>query len=485
MTSRKAVVTWAVLIPIILGVSTLAYASMTATGSNPSDNNNNFFGNPRCTTTVTGENSGNNAIQTAINSAHSGDVICVASGSYPEQLLIITSLTLQGLGTQHNPTIISPTSVAANAVSPDSGASEAAIIAVSGAMHVTISNLVVDGSAVALSSILSCGLRFFGVLYLNAGGTLDSNTVQNVTCGAGLYGDQNGDAVLVQTGAYNGVSNVQGTDLSTVTISNNNVLNYQKNGITCNDSGSTCNISGNTVSPLAAAQAIIASNGIQVGFGAVGTVSDNTVSGNECGNSNCGPNIINLYQSAGILTDGSGKGTVVSGNTISGNDVGILSYGDTATSTNNQVQDNRFEGLLLADGSYTATNNDISCGQGHHDTATCQIGIAVVSDGFVATATTANLGNNGCANFNGNFNGNFGNNSCGNSFGGNFATAQVQVTAYNGPGSGSGSCDGACGGSNAAPATVSIGGFTETVTSGVLTPSDVATFVNLTNLPSD
>jgi len=47
-----------------------------------------------CTTKVNGENANNNAIQTAINKAKSGSTLCIAAGTYPEQLVINKPLTL-------------------------------------------------------------------------------------------------------------------------------------------------------------------------------------------------------------------------------------------------------------------------------------------------------------------------------------------------------------------------------------------------------
>jgi parallel beta-helix repeat protein len=446
MTSRKAVVAMSVLLPILLGVSALAYTSMTAAGINPSNYDGGFFGNPHCTTTVSAENVGNNAIQTAITAASPGAVICVSSGAYPEQLSISQSLTLAGLGTQHNPTTIAPTSVSSNAVSPDSGNAEAAIILVTGATHVTMTNLVIDGSG-ASSSIgapaPNCAPPSFeGVLFLGASGALTNSQVTNLYQSSPLdYGCQSnvGDAVLVQTPS---------AQTSSVAISNNAVTNYQKNGITCNDAGTTCSIDGNTVSPLAAATGTSgdAANGIQVGFGATGTVTDNTVTGNECNVSVCGPNLITQTQSAGILTYQSGAGTVLKGNTVSGNDIGIVSVSDSATSTNNQIQNNRFEGLLVNDGVYSASNNNVSCDH----SSSCLIGIAVLSDGFVSSPTTASLSNN--------------------NFNGKFSTALVQVAAITG---------GSYGGTNVEPATLTINGFAETVTAG---SSDSPSLVNITSL---
>lgn len=484
MTNRRAVVAVAVLIPILLVVSTLAYASMTAAGANSADNGNyGFPGNQHCTTTVSSENAGNDAIQSAITAASPGSVVCVASGTYPEQLTITKSLTLEGLGNSNNPTEIQPTSVVQNSVDPDTSTPEFNIILVGGGASsiggVTISNVLVDGS-LASSSFTSCADGYNGILFLNAGGSITGNTVQNVYLPASLAGCQPGLGIEVQTAA--GQS-------SSVTISNNQVLNYNKNGITCNDAGTTCDVSQNTVTfyvssvpgaPSTSYSQYIAPNGIQIAFGAIGTVSDNSVSGNECNlgypTGVCGPNYVDQTQSAGILTYQSGKGTVLNGNTVTDNDIGILTSDDAVTSTNNVVQNNRFEGLYLNDGDYIATDNLISCSK----QSSCDIGIAIVSDGYADNPTTVSLDNN--------FNN--GNNLNNNDFRGafscptttvttpstppvsyTFTCAPVQIVAYIGAPNG---------GTYSEPATLTVEGFTQTVTAG---SSAAPSFVDLTSFP--
>jgi hypothetical protein len=390
---------------------------------------------PHCTTTVSAENVGNNAIQTAINSANNRDVICIAGGTYPEQLSITKPLTLLGLGTESHPTKIQPTSVVQNSVDPDTSTPEYNIILVEGVSSmegVTISNLLVDGS-LASSTFASCADDYEGIEYLNSDGIITGNTVQNIYLPVNLAGCQPGLDINVQTSSG---------DSSSVNISNNNALNYNKNGITCNDVGTTCVITKNTVSFYAPYEQYIASNGIQIGFGAVGTVSHNIVSGNECTLASvCGPNYVTQTQSTGILTYQSGAGTVVTDNTASGNDVGILDAADTVKLANNHLQNNGDEGMYLNDGAYEASNNDIS---------SSLIGIAIVSDGFVANPTTATLH--------------------GNHLTGTFSTAPVQLVAYTGAPNG---------GTSNEPATLTLPGFSETVTAG---SSANPSFVNITTL---
>jgi parallel beta-helix repeat protein len=386
-----------------------------------------------CTTTVSP--GPGTPIQSAIDAATSGAVICISGGNYSEQLSITTPLTLEGLGTGANQTVIAPTSVTANSVSPDSGNAEAAIILVSDTTQVTITKLTINGSLASSSINNGCSPPSYeGVLFSGASGSLTNSEIANLyQASPSLYGCQSNaaDAVLVQTPSGGA---------SSVSVTGNTVTNYQKNGIACKDPGSNCTIEGNTVSPLAAVTGATgdAANGVEVAYGAVSTVSDNTISGNECNVSVCGPNLVNQTQSAGILTYQSGAGTVVQGNTVSGNDIGIATVGDAVTSMDNGLQNNRYEGLLLNDGTYIASGNAVSGSM---------IGIAVVSDGFVSNPTLATL--------------------TGNSLTGS-STSPVQVVAFYG---------GAYGGANVENASVSFGGAFEAVAPG---PSGGQSTVNVT-----
>lgn len=68
-------------------------------------NNNNI--SPKCTVTINGENVAGNAVQSAINSAKSGAVICLDAAVYPEQLVINKPLTLIGVGYNlNNPSFV-------------------------------------------------------------------------------------------------------------------------------------------------------------------------------------------------------------------------------------------------------------------------------------------------------------------------------------------------------------------------------------------
>ena len=291
---------------------------------------------------------------------------CFTSGeTFNTQIQVLAShVTLTNTGGRHLATI-QPSVVVSTTTSSTSGLPLAPIILAQVSTNVDITQLIIDGS-VATSSITGCSPNFIGIMYQGASGSIEQTTVQNIydSPPSTLGGCQSGLGIFVQTPA--GGSSI-------VSITQNTVTNYNKNGITCNEVGTTCTIDSNTVSFYAAAIPYIAPNGIQVGFGAVGTVTDNTVSGNQCTLAGaCGPNLITLAQGTGILTYESGAGTSVSGNTVKGNDLGIALYCDSVNVDRNRVQTSGDDGIVAYDGSYQITNNVISASP---------IGIAMVSDG--------------------------------------------------------------------------------------------------------
>ncbi len=345
---------------LVLSIFVLSFAVIAAVPSNSTYALN-------CTVTV----SSGSSIQSAINSASPGSVICVGPGTFPEQLVIDKQIPLVGSGSA---TIIRPTSITGDAIHPVNNVPEAPIILVNRTSGVVVEDLVVDGSGVSFAG-MGCGPPLYmGVLFDSASGTLQQATIENINLGTStLYGCQNGLAVFVQSSSGHN---------SVVTISSNTVTNYQKNGITCNFAGSDCNISGNTVSPLSAAQPYIASNGIQIAFGAEGSVTDNTVSGNECTLATyCSNDLINAAQGTGILLYQAGSsGVSITGNTLSANDIGIGMYLDpsgTVTTTGNTLQSNKYYGVVVYDENETVSGNTLS---------STPVGLGVVSDTSGLTA---------------------------------------------------------------------------------------------------
>jgi parallel beta-helix repeat protein len=203
---------------------------------------------------------------------------------------------------------------------------------------VTISHITVDG---ANDGLTDCSVDAIGIYYQNASGTITDNAVRNVLLAPALQGCQDGLAI-----------NVESTTGSSVTVSNNSVRNYDKNGITASgpDNGSpgpNVTVTGNTVIGLGATT-VIAQNGIQVGYGATGKVTSNNVIDDIYINPpGCAPSCTG---SSGILIYGSANVTI-SDNTVESTQFGIVPVTESATLTANGtiIRSNHVGGTQLYD----------------------------------------------------------------------------------------------------------------------------------------
>jgi hypothetical protein len=313
-------------------------------------------------------------IQLAVNSVPAGSTIKVCPGNYPEQVSIINkNLTLIGIafGTSDAAVVVVPGGgLVTNGVTDIFGFPTAAQIFVQNAA-VTISHLTVDG---ANDGLTDCSIDAIGIYYQNSSGTITSNAVRNVLLPTGLQGCQDGLAINVESNSGS----------PAVTISSNSVRNYDKNGITASGpdngtAGPNVTVTGNTIIGLGATT-VTAQNGIQIGYGATGTVASNYVVDDIYINSpNCGTNPV-CYGASGILIYGS-AGVNVSTNTVESTQFGIVPVTEAAGKTANGtvVKSNHVGGTqnydaidLCSDGN-TAQSNVIygSSQDGIHTDDTC------------------------------------------------------------------------------------------------------------------
>jgi len=199
-------------------------------------------------------------IQDAVKAASPGTVIRICPGTYPEQVSITKALSLQG----ESGVVIEPSHVEANATGAHSGLPLTAVILVKDTTDVDIQDVIVDG---ANNDITACGSDFIGILFTNASGEIKRVAVRNINLSTNLNGCQSGNAVLVQS---------DGGEVSKVNVEDSSIHDYQKNGITANENGTEVRIENNVVTgvgPITGA----AQNGIQIGFGAKGSITKNTV----------------------------------------------------------------------------------------------------------------------------------------------------------------------------------------------------------------
>ena len=279
-------------------------------------------------------------IQAAVDAAQSGDVIRVCAGTYPEQVVINKTLSLKA----DNGVIVIPQDVVANTAG-SSGNPIAAIILVENAENVDLEGFIVDGSA---NDLTECGPTFIGILYRDATGTIEHNYVRRVRLGSSLPGCQSGNAIDVESSS-SGQSNVR--------IEDNSVDGYQKNGITANESGTTVYVTENAVTGIGPTTGA-AQNGIQIGFGAKGHVTNNSVADNvysPCESAaNCPSNAagILIYQSDGVH---------VHGNTVGSNQVGIfVAANDVKIGGNTLFHSVALDRIALVGDDNSVTSNDIS-----------------------------------------------------------------------------------------------------------------------------
>lgn len=314
-------------------------------------------------------------ITLALAAATPGTIIDVCPGYYAEQVTItLSDITLQGIPYAHSgvttdsaviisPTLASPpgTWVQNGALfSGDDPPTTAAQIAVVGVTGVVISHITVD----AANNSYDCGVgNLIGIYYENSTGTVTDSVARNQSIG-------NGD----QCGWGIGTESNSGTPLLTVT--NSSVHGFQKNGIAArgtNTSGPTLTATGNTVIGAGATSTLPGQNGIEIAFGATGSVKSNYVADLLYTPSGAATGIL-LYATAGS--------PIVETNTVDSANTGIAVVYDSgfggggsgATINSNHIGGTQmFDAIDLCGASETAKSNIIynSTQSGVHLDDTC------------------------------------------------------------------------------------------------------------------
>ena len=254
-------------------------------------------------------------IQPAIDAANPGDVIRVAAGVYKEQLdIAINHLTIKGSG--RGKTIVKSRKVLATKFTTSQP--NKPIIYVHDASGVAIRDLTVNGAGRANGNY-----RMSGIAFYNAGGSVLKSAILNVR-ETPLSGAQHGVALY----AY-----VDDGTPRRLTVRNNIIREYQKNGMALNGEGLTVTVVKNKVMG-AGALSFMAQNGIQLGWGATGQVVKNTVKNHDYTGDDVTATGILVYDSEGV--------TLVD-NKLHNNETGIYLYAEGG-SDGNRVVNNRIIG---------------------------------------------------------------------------------------------------------------------------------------------
>ena len=256
-------------------------------------------------------------IQDAVDAASPGDRIHICKGIYVEQVTVRKPLDIDA----DNGAILLPSAMQANTTSLFDAAPIAAALLVAGASNVSISGLTVDG---ANNGISACAPDLIGIVFQNASGELSRVAVRNFKLPVSLNGCQSGTGIFVQSGD-GGVSKVE--------IDRCTVHDYQKNGITADENGTFAVIRRNVVTGIGPTRGA-AQNGVQIGFGAQGSIVENVVTNSVWAPCTAIATCTNV--ATDILVTQS-DGVEVSGNTAGLSQVNIFVDGSHATIDRNET----------------------------------------------------------------------------------------------------------------------------------------------------
>lgn len=289
------------------------------------------------------------SIQVAVNSSAPGDTINICPGTYHEQVFIGQSLTLQGFAPTPGGADLATVAIPGGGLvlaTGFNGTPVAAQIYVYNGANVTINNLTVDGQG---NTINSCAPDLIGIYFQNASGTVTHSAVINQvlpTSPVDLTGCQSGQGIYAESG--NGGS-------SNVNVNNSTIQDFQKNGVTGNEVGTTLTVSNNSIVGRGSTGGA-AENGVQIAFGAKGSVTSNIVADNIWA-----PDVLTDPgdAAAGILVYAS-KGVSITSNRVTSTQFGIALAGDPVSgkANANAVSQNTVSATHIFDAIDVCGNNN-------------------------------------------------------------------------------------------------------------------------------
>jgi hypothetical protein len=214
-----------------------------------------------------------------------------------------------------------PAAMRANTTSLFDAAPIATALLIADTTDVSISGLTVDG---ANNAIAACAPDLIGISFQNASGGLDHVAVRNFKLATALSACQSGTGIFVQSG---------GGGVSKVEIDHCSVHDFQKNGITADEKGTVTVIRRNVVTGIGPTNGA-AQNGVQIGFGAAGSILENIVTNNVW--APCTAIETCATVATNILVTQSDN-VEISGNTAGISQVNIFAHGNNASIERNQT----------------------------------------------------------------------------------------------------------------------------------------------------
>ena len=300
------------------------------------------------------------SIGAAVTAALGGDtiVVCPGTAPYDEQVAITKALTVKGFAQTR--AVIRPTALIANTTSAFSGAPIAALIVVADTTA-TLTNLVFDGSGANMGGTDCSVPNIIGVFYRNASGRLSDSTVEHIKLSPGLEGCQGGLGIFAQSG---------GGGTSDLIVDGVSVHDYQKNGVVGNEVGTTIVVTNSVVRGDPPANVSV-QNGVQIGFGATGSVISNRITDQlylPCTFPYVPGGGCDTGASLGVLVFDADTDVMVSENTISNTQGGIYIGGgiiqqgtNTSDIDSNSISATRvFDGIVIVGDDHNISRNIIT-----------------------------------------------------------------------------------------------------------------------------
>jgi hypothetical protein len=247
-------------------------------------------------------------IQDALSSTPAPTIVEVCPGTYPEQVTISGTVTLEGVvsGNSSFATLVPPSGAMvtnATLLNGDPAAVQILVENVAGAVNLT--NLVVNGSGADVG-----GAAVVGILYRNTSGTINHVATYNVSAGIGGYG-------MYLAG---------GTQNPKVTIQNS-TFDHDQTGLWVQSNSTSSELTAIFENNLATFCATC----IDVEAGATVTISNN---------------MFNTNGQIGIALAGS-TGSVAGNTIVGGGQYGISSGNAGFSITSNKIYDATLYGILL------------------------------------------------------------------------------------------------------------------------------------------
>jgi hypothetical protein len=271
-------------------------------------------------------------ISAAVAAVPAGSTVMVCAGTYPEQISISQSLTLEGIALGDSAQVVvsvPSTGLVVNALVNGGANLAPQILVISG--QVNISNITVDGTG----NNLNGSVQMAGIYYTpGSSGVIDHVTTRNQIDSTSPTVQGMGSGIWIENGT--GIS-------ETVTIENCSIHDFDNTGIFVNDADLTAAINGNFINSDTVNNGNAPVTGILVL--SAGSITGNTVVGPGAaidGTTGLSVQISSATIKNNLVTDWNFavldfNGATYTGNTVRNSGTGFALEGPGATITSNTI----------------------------------------------------------------------------------------------------------------------------------------------------